>query len=63
MQPLTTFIRYLSHSYSVVPVVANLSLATAQTIQVRLGNVFSKFENVQRLLLWWSDLGQSTAGA
>ena len=63
LQPFTNPVRYLSHGYSVVPIVANLSLATAQTIQIRLGHVFSKFENAQRLLLWWSDLGQSTAGA
>ena len=63
LQPLTNPVRYLSHGYSVVPIVADLSLATAQTIQIRLGHVFSKYENVQRVLVWWSDLGQSTGGA
>ena len=52
LQPLTNPVRYLSHGYSVVPIVADLSLATAQTIQIRLGHVFSKYENVQRVLVW-----------
>ena len=55
--------RYLSYGYSVIPVPVDLSLATAQTIQISLGQNFGTFENMQRLSLWWSDLGQSNAGA
>ena len=61
LQPLSNPVRYLSHGYSVIPIAVDLSLATAQTIQLSLGHNFGAFENLQRLLIWWSDLGQTTA--
>ena len=63
LQPLSNPVRYMSYRYSVIPVTADLSLATAQTIQISLGHNFGAFENIQRLVIWWSDLGQSTARA
>ena len=59
MQPLSNPARYLSYGYSVIPVPFDLSLATAQTIQISFVHNFGTFENVQRLLLWWSDLGRA----